>query len=240
MIKIYATIILFFLSLSFGMAQDLELANNYYTQGEYDKANEIYKKLSHNKSMAIQIHDNYLGCLYKIKDYDSAEKFLKTQIKNNENNIEYKAQIAQLFEISGQTAKANAEYQKVINIGAQYENLMFELHNFFYKTDQIDKVIKLIETARISQKSPNKYQSFLARAYLYNGQKDKMMDELLNYGVQEPLNINYVQMNVQDNIKTEEETAMFETKVYDRIQADPNQSFYNELLVWYFTQKSDF
>ena len=47
-------------------SQELDLANGYFKQGEYDKAAEIYKKLSANKDQARLIHNEYLITLIKL------------------------------------------------------------------------------------------------------------------------------------------------------------------------------
>jgi len=68
-------------------AQEMDMANTYYKQGEYDKAAEIYRKLSNNKDQARLIHNEYLATMIKLKDIASAEKFLKTQIKSKVSKL---------------------------------------------------------------------------------------------------------------------------------------------------------
>jgi thioredoxin-like negative regulator of GroEL len=103
-------IIFIWLALCFSVAaQEMDMANTYYKQGEYDKAAEIYRKLSNNKDQARLIHNEYLATMIKLKDIASAEKFLKTQIRNNSNLFSYRADLAQLYEISGRVELANQE-----------------------------------------------------------------------------------------------------------------------------------
>jgi tetratricopeptide (TPR) repeat protein len=220
-------------------AQEMELANTYYKQGEYDKAAEIYKKLSNNKDQARLIHNDYLATMIKLKDIPSAEKFLKTQIKNNSNLLSYRADLAQLFEISGRTDLANQEYDKLIEEASKTDAYVYELQNFFYKANKIDFAVRLLLTARTKSKDPFKFDTQLARAYLYLDQKDKMLEEVLGFG-QRSKNYSYVQATIQDNIKSNKEIEMLEKMLYAKIQAEPNETFNIEILIWHFTQKADY
>lgn len=220
-------------------AQEMELANTYYKQGEYDKAAEIYKKLSNNKDQARLIHNDYLATMIKLKDIPSAEKFIKTQIKNNSNLLSYRADLAQLYEISARAELANIEYDKLIEEASKTDAYVYELQNFFYKANKIDFAVRLLLTARTKSKDPYKFDTQLARAYLYLDQKDKMLEEVLGFG-QRSKNYSYVQATIQDNIKSDKEIDMLEKMLYAKIQAEPNETFNIEILIWHFTQKADY
>jgi tetratricopeptide (TPR) repeat protein len=232
------TIFLFSI-LTFAKAQDLELANAYYKQGEYDKAVEIFKKLSTNKTQALQIHNFYLNALYKLKDYEQAEKFLKNQIKNFDNVISFKADYVQLLEITNNPELAFKEYEKLIEAALKSDNYTNELQNYFYKANKIDKAVDLLIKSREKSKDPNKHDTQLARAYLYLGKKQKMLEEVFKYGLRSK-NYNYVQATIQDNIREEEEIETLERMLYAAIQENSNETFFNEILVWHFIQKADY
>ena len=220
-------------------AQEMDMANTYYKQGEYDKAAEIYRKLSNNKDQARLIHNEYLATMIKLKDITSAEKFLKTQIRNNSNSFSYRADLAQLYEISGKVELANQEYDKIIEEASKTDAFVYELQYFFYKANKIDFAVRLLLTARIKSKDQFKFDTQLAQAYLYLDQKDKMLEEVLGFG-QRSFNYSYVQSTIQDNIKSDKEIDMLEKMLYARIQAEPNEIFNIEILIWHFTQKADY
>lgn len=220
-------------------SQELDLATSYFRQGEYDKAAELYKKLSVNKDQSRIIHNDYLATMIKLKDFASAEKFLRNQIKNNTNQISYRADLAQLFEISGRSEVANQEYEKLIEEAAKTDAYVYELQNFFYKANKIDLAVKLLLNARSKGKDPFKFDTQLARAYLYLDQKDKMLEEVLGFG-QRSKNYSYVHGTIQDNIKSDKEIDMLEKMLYAKIQAQPNETFNIEILIWHFTQKADY
>jgi tetratricopeptide (TPR) repeat protein len=237
-VQILTAIYILFLAVG-AFGQELDLADAYFKQGEYEKAAEYYKKLSGNKDQARLIHDNYLSTLYKLKDYDAADKYVKALIKNNPNGIVYKADLIQIIDMSGKTAEAEQEYNKLIEESAKIDAYVYELQNFFYKANKIDLAIKLLLTSREKSNNPTKFDTQLARWYLFVGRKDKMLEEVFGYG-QRSKNFSYVQATIQDNIREEAEIEMLEAMLYAKIQENPNETFFNEILIWHFTQKQDF
>ena len=201
---IFKTIII--LAIGFGsvFAQDTEVASLYFKQGEYEKAAEVYKKIVSNKDQARIVHSNYLTTLTRLKDYDTAEKFLKSQIKYNENNIVYRAESINITELRGKPEQASKDLEELIEMASKNDGWVYELQNYFYKANKLDLAVKLLLKGRERSKDPNKFDTQLARAYLYLDLKDKMLEEVLNFGVRAK-NFDYVQGTVQDNIKTEKE-----------------------------------
>jgi tetratricopeptide (TPR) repeat protein len=236
--QILLTIILILGSI-YVFSQDLDLANAYYKQGEFDKAAELYKKLSNNKDIARQIYPNYLNTLYKLKDFNTAEKFIKNQIKYNDNVIVYKADYAQMLEFSGKPELAAKEFDNLIDYASKIDAYVYEMQNYFFKNNKLDMAVKLLLESRVKSKDPIKHDTQLARVYLYLDQKNKMLEEVLGYG-QRSRNFNYVQATIQDNIKEEDEIEMLEKMLYSLIQQYPNETFYTEILIWHFIQKSDY
>ncbi len=57
-------------------AQDAKLAQQYYQNGEFEKASVIYEKLF-DKSNSDFFFDRYVECLLAMEDFDSCEKVIK-------------------------------------------------------------------------------------------------------------------------------------------------------------------
>lgn len=220
-------------------AQDLELANEYFKQGEYEKAKEIYVKLSKDKNTVKLVHTNYLQTLYKLKNWDEAEKFLKRQIKANDNLIIYKADYALLLEMTGKVDESQKEFNTVIDLAAKSDGTLYEMQDFLYRNSKTEQVIQLLKKGREIAKDDNKYAIFFARAYLYNGQKEPMIDEMLKYGLTEG-NTDYVKATFQDNLKTDAEIDMLEKVLYSKVQKFPNEQYYADILIWHLIQQKEF
>lgn len=232
-------IFILLLGFHFCNGQELELAYTYYRQGEYDKAADIYKKLSEDKKYASLIHVDYVAVLFKLRDYTTAEKFIKAQISRYGNTVSYRADLAEVYDNSGRKDLAIREFDKLIDEVAGSEMKVLELMNFFYRNQRLEHLVKLILKDREVTKNPYKLDTWLARTYNLLNMKDKMIEEVLGYGRRNG-NPDYVKATIQDAFVSEEEIKFIETLLFAKIQNEPNETFYSEILIWWFAQKGDF
>ncbi|MFB0947816.1 MAG: tetratricopeptide (TPR) repeat protein [Spirosomataceae bacterium] len=230
-----------FLSLSINAySQDLDLARAYFEKGEFEKSYELFKGLSKDGSSANNIHKEYLSTMYRLKKYDEAEKFLKKQIKNNNQQIAYKADYIELLKLENEEPEKIAKLQnELIEEAMEIDVNVYALQDYYYKINDYIFLIKLLEEARKQDKTQTKFAIQLARAYLYNGEKDKMLEEVLNYGLVNQ-NASYVKATIQDSFKEEDEFEKLEEVLYRKIQENPNIVYYNDILIWHFVQRKNF
>jgi tetratricopeptide (TPR) repeat protein len=232
-------LIIIFLSGQFAFGQSIELASEYFKQGEFHKAVELYEKLSKIKENSLGIHKDYLECLIRLKYYDVADKFLKEEMKNFPDIIEYDADYAYLLEIQDKTIESELAYKILIEKASDKDIYVYQLQNFFYKINKMELLIELLLKSRERSKTKDKNNILLARAYLFAGRKQEMLEEVFSYGISNE-NSNYVERTIQDNIKDEKEIEMLERLLYSKIQQNPELTYYNEILIWHFVQQKEF
>lgn len=223
----------------FAQNVNIELANEYFKNGEYQKSAEMYKSISRQKGQSRLIHTNYFNALIKLKEYEEAEDFVKKQIRQYDNIITYKADYAYILELAGKEKEAKESYKELIEEAAKQDTYVYQLQNFFYQTNKINLLIDLFLLSREKSKDPDKHDIHLARAYLYAGKLQEMLDELLNYGVKNQRGT-YVQKTIEDNIKEDDELQLLQRTLIKRIQSDPNEPYYTNLLIWHYVQQKEF
>ena len=62
-------------------SNEVQLANEYYGQGEYEKAKLLYENLADDFNNIPLIHNNYFFLLLETADYNTAAKYLKKLLK---------------------------------------------------------------------------------------------------------------------------------------------------------------
>ncbi len=236
---IHKIVLILLLGFGFCHGQELELAYTYYRQGEYDKAADIYKKLSEDKKYATLIHNDYVAVLFKLRDYSTAEKFIKNQISRYGNTVSYRADLAEVYDNSGRKDLSTKEFEKLIEEVAGSDMKVMELMNFFYRNQKLELLVNLILKDREVSKNPYKLDTWLARTYHLLNMKDKMIEEVLGFGRRNG-SPDYVKSTIQDAFVTEEEIKFIESLLFSKIQNEPNETFYSEILIWWFAQKGDF
>ena len=216
-----------------------EMAEEYFKNGDCAKALTYYNNLL-KTSFEKSSLKNYTSCIIKTKDWSAAEQFYKKQIKADAANASwYYLYWGMLLEAQGKPQEAaKKNEQAVVSSGAKVE-LKRDLAEEFRNISQPEWAKNILLEARESIKRNDIFQLELASVYRDLNQPEKMIDELLSYGMRYQ-NTEVVQNMLQDFTKDEKEQALLEKVLYDKIQKFPNEGFYNELLIWYQIQKKDF
>ncbi|MBR9998068.1 MAG: tetratricopeptide repeat protein [Cyclobacteriaceae bacterium] len=225
------------------MAQDLSdinLANEYYTMGELEKAKEIYEKLSKNSRNIALIHKNYFEILLSTNDFKSAEKYIDKNIRDFPDNVFYVVDKGIIYGRQGELKKENEYYDKLINeIGGDERKLRLTAQ-YFIRNQKLEYAVQSYEAGRLVQKDPYLYAVELATVYRLLNEKDKMVREYLNFVNRSPNNLPYVKNVLQNFLTEEEDLGSFENMMYDLIQKEPENEVYAELIIWVNIQQRNF
>ena len=81
-----------FLTFNFSFGQiteiDLQLAQKYFIDQDYEKAHLYYEKIAKEPQYSSKIYKNYKSTLLEIGRFKEAEKLCKTQIKSFPNKVD--------------------------------------------------------------------------------------------------------------------------------------------------------
>lgn len=94
-------------------SNDNQLALFYYSQGEYEKAADMYLSLF-QKTHAQNHFDYLIDCYNELKWYDKAEKITNEQIRHNSKSLYYPIKLAAIYTKVGKTSEANEIFDKTI------------------------------------------------------------------------------------------------------------------------------
>jgi tetratricopeptide (TPR) repeat protein len=224
----------------------IALANEYYAQGELEKAKKEYKKLVKNNLNIPAIHENYLKLLLTDQDYDEAERYLKDVIKNNPENFFYELDLGMLYKSQKEEVKAERIFNSAIQTQAKEAgekgrtNGIRLLANAFFEKNLRVKALETYNEGRKAMKRPDMFSLELANAYRMMNKKQKMIGEYLIFSKSQPQNVNYVKNSFQSVLTEPEDLDTLETILYDYIQTEAGNPIFNDLLIWTHLQQKDF
>lgn len=233
-----------FLGLLFGTytlrAQtDEQMADEYFKKEDCEKAVGYYQKIL-KKTFDKRSLKNYTICLIKIKDWGEADKFFRKQVRSEELDAAwYYLNWGLLTEAQGKPEEAEKKYAEAIEAFGPRADLYRDLAEEFREMRKAEWAQRTLQRARELAKNENLYRLEMASVYREMNEPEAMIAELLSYGILFR-NTEIVQNMLQDFIKAEKEQALLEKVLYEKIQKNPNEAFYNELLVWYQVQRKDF
>ncbi len=219
---------------------DIQLANEYYGQGQYDKAQKLYEELAKNYTNIPLIHNNYFFLLLEKADYAKSEKYLKKLIKRFPKNWYYRLDLGLLmFNRDGET-RADSYFRDVID-QIKFENYLVSITADYFVNKQLTQYAILTFTeGRKSLNNPYLFSLEMANIYRIMNEKDKMVEEYLNYVIQNPSNLNAVKNTLQNLLSKPDELASLELLLFDKIQQYPESEIFGELLIWVNLQQKNF
>jgi len=217
---------------------ETSLADEYYKADEFEKAAIEYGKLLKTNVTWLRLN-RYVSSLTKTGKRDEAVKFLKKQVRADETNKPYyELMLGQVARLQGDTTQSNTQYTAAIQSAKSATGKLEKVAEAFNEVGETKWAIQTYETARDVSKDQTAYSSDLMSLYRSTGQTEKAIDEILKTGKQ-PERRESVLAALQGFINTKEE-PLVEKSLYTKVQQEPNEPAYNELLIWYFVQKQKF
>ncbi len=225
---------------------EVSLANQYYRMGEFEKARTEYKKLARNKRNISRIHENYFKLLLTVEDYDEAEKYLKSVLKQMPDNFIYEVDNGVLFQAKNDVKKANTIFENLIKKVARVakennrSNDVRVLAQTFFEKNLREYALQAYQEGRKVLGRPQLFSLELANAYRLMNQKQMMVKEYLTFSKYQPQNINYVKNSFQRILNEPADLDTLEILLYEQIQQDGGNPVYNDILVWTHLQQKNF
>jgi tetratricopeptide (TPR) repeat protein len=214
------------------------LADEYYKAGEFDKAANEYSKLLKSDVTWLKL-SRYIHSLQKTNKTEDAVKYLRKQQRSDEpNRAYYELLTGQLAAQQGDTTLANTQFTAALQSSKSTVSKLEKIAAAFNEAGESRWAIRALETAREVSKEPTAYSEDLMALYKSTGQTEKAIDEIILTSKQ-PDKKETVLAALQGFINTKEE-PLVEKALYAKIQQEPNELAYNELLIWYFVQKQKF
>ncbi|RLD41515.1 MAG: hypothetical protein DRI86_13205 [Bacteroidetes bacterium] len=220
---------------------DEKLALQFYQNKDYDKAAELYKKVYQKKPTSIY-YNYYLNCLFELKDYDEAKKFVHSVAKKNSESTKYKVEEAFVLQKSGKVDKANKVYEKIIKKSNKTRDVVTELSDAFMVRGMNNYALKTMLRAKNSIKDPPLNME-IADLYFKMGDYNSMINEYLEYALIDDKYIAEVKSKLQIIItdpSQDEISEALKTELLKGTQKHPNETLYSEFLYWYSIQKKEF
>lgn len=224
----------------------VSIANEYFFQGDYEKAKKEYEKLLRNKRNIPLVHDNYVKLLMREKKFGSAEKHIKKAIKNFPNNFTYDIDLGLVYSALGNESQATNTYhaliEKISDEAATEgnSNKIRILAQTFYEKNLRSYTLLAYQKGREKLVQPDIYALELANVYRILNKKQLMITEYLTFAKSQPKNINYIKTSFQRLLIEPEDLDTLEITLYDFIQNEAGNPIFNDLLIWTHLQQKNF
>ena len=233
--------ILFFLSLTGINAQNNLLAENYFEQGEYEKALTLYTQL-YKKNKYFNYFKAIVASHQQLEEYKEAEKLLKGRL-NIKIIPQLYVELGYNYSLQENDSLATINYNKAILFVKESEKFNYgrSIGESFERYSLLDKAIETYLTAMdVFPDTDYSYQ--LARLYGEQGNLEKMFDSYLVLIKKKRSYQGVAQQNFSLYISEDpaEEANILLRKVLLQKLQKQSDVLYNELLSWLFIQQKEY
>lgn len=242
--KLFLLFFLFFSLLGFAQRDPQEkLAIQYYQNGEYEKAKEIFKPI-YEKNNSSYIYVYYYQVLVEMQDYKELEKVAKNQHKKFPKVQRYIVDLAYVYEVSGNTAKAVKEYEDAIKNVPNIENSYKELYNAFLYKAKRDYAMETLLRGRKQLNNPKLFSKELTNLYLQLKLYDNVIEEAITLLADDDAKyMATAEQNLQNLLMDDEDGQRYlkiKSKLQETMQKHPNNQSYVSLLYWIYQLNKDY
>ena len=235
-------ILLFIVKFSFSQNNDSYSAYSYFQSGEYEKAVDIYKKISRGSNFHVY-YNPYFQSLLKIQDYKIAKTLVNRMVRKYPYQLTY---LVDLYIVENKLDKKESEqiihriYDKLLNHG----NQVVSIANSFIRYQKYEEAL----LCYLKLREINYNQSFylqVAQLYQYMDDDEKMIEEYMMSLKDDPkrknLIITFLQRYLDNSgIYNENNYQIVKESLLRNSAQEKDSYIFSELLIWYFLQVNNF
>ncbi len=221
---------------------DEQLAGQYFREQDYEKAQEIYKKL-YNSSKQYYHFQQYIECCLRLSQYKEAEHELKGFVKANPSHSKSFVDLIYVYTLEEKNDKAQKQFNEILNTLPENASVIRNLGSQFLSR-------QLYEMAAAVYEKGNK---ILAGKESFNMDLAYLFHSMANY--QEAFRYYFIELEANpgqyNNIKNRLQNLLFydvnksitdelRIALLKRTQEKPDNIELAQLLTWLAIQEGDY
>ena len=239
-------VLFFFLFLSattFGQTEtDIQLAQYYYTNGDFEKATIYYEKIYANDPSKV-IFTRYYECLMEIKDVKTAEKILKKQVALNKGDLDLRVTFAQFYEEIDELTKSRKIFEEILEEVNSNPGLTIQIYQAFVARGKFELAKACLDKGKkLAPSYPFNFQ--YADYYSLMGNKPEMMREYIEYLELQPNMKESIQIAINSRVNLSQSDSPDFIALKELLIAKTQKAnaplIYSEMLIWLFIQNQNF
>ena len=228
-------------SIVFAQSSQVQLANEYYQQGELEKSKSLYDELAKKSNNIAAINSNYLQVLRELGEPREIAKYFSSILKWFPGNLSYEIdELSYYFELPD----IRRRDQIFSELKKKYAQSRFQLSLMgqqLASKRMYDQSVEMYLMARhLGSQSMSAYALELARVYGLVDDKEKMVGEYLTFANESRQNTGYIKNIFQNLLKKEDDLSFLERSLIQRMQNEPENKTYPDLMIWLELQRQNY
>ena len=221
---------------------DDQLASQYFREQEYDKARDLYEKI-YQKTNQTGYFQQYIDCLIHLKEYDKAERELKSFAKKNPSYSKAVVDLIYVYTLQGKSDKAKKQYNELVKDLPDHAPTIRNLSYGFQSRGLNDMALAVLEKGNTLFNGNETF--YLDQAYIHQSSA--------NY--QEAFKLYFLELEAHpsqyNNIRNRLQTMLYydvnhsisddlRMALMKQTQEKPDNLEFAQLLAWFALQQEDY
>lgn len=225
--------------LLFAQTNDEQLAAQYFSEGDYEKAVSLYKKIYKEKSSSVYIYENYLQCLLALKDEKEAVSLVKKQIRKERSSLNYKVDLGYVYQSLDQEERSEEYFNELIQDYENDQRGISQLAQAFLRRRYTDKAISCFERG-VQKHGYQYYWSSLINLYRASGDYKNTTDLGLKVLYNDKRMITNIRYQFIQLLEEEKAASYMQKETLRYAQENPDKSVFDELLMDIYLQQKKY
>lgn len=217
------------------------LAENYFSEGEFEKATQLYKALYEKNPQNTTYLKRLISCYQETTEFKKAESLLKNQLENNPQQTYLFVEIGYNYDKQQQKELAINYYNMAINSIEQNPVLGSYIGNLFKENALLDYAILAYE--KTMKLKPNSNYNFqIAQIYGEQGEFEKMFQSYIDLLETNDGYLTTVQRFTSKYIDDDAQSNnnnLFKKIIIKKSVGNP-KDVWNQLLSWLYVQEKSY
>lgn len=213
------------------------LAKNYFQQGEYEKALNLFSKLL-EKTARNDYFNFTVKCYQELERYTEAEELILTKVNRRNPAAQYYVELGHNFALQDKDSLAGVNYQKAIDAIDTQPIYAYGVGKAFSNYSLLDQAATVYERA-MALDPERDFNGQLAAIYGEQGKLELMFEKYIEIIRSNETYRPNAQRNFRNYITEDPENEgnkMLRKVLLKQLQQNPD-ILYNEMLSWLFVQQ---
>lgn len=221
---------------------DEQLAAYYYDHGEFAQAAQIYETLYKRGSNKYH-YQRLLASYMELGQYKEAMRLVERRQKNNPKDLYLLVDEGMVYQRQRQEKKATKCFDRAIEQITSNQQPVSELAQAFLNIGRLDYAAQTYKTARAKTRNAVLYFNELVGVYQRMGNYEAMTSEYFDLLDHQPGMMRSVQVSMQQALAQAPDERLSDgvkAALVSRVQQNPENRTYLEMMIWYALQQHDF
>ena len=225
----------------FTHAQNVELADKYFREANFEKAVSLYRDLYEKTPYNSTYYKRLLESLVELEKYDEAVEVVHKKMGLHKKNPVMLVDLGMIYSKKSDTLQARKYFDQALASITENPRYGFMIAQRFYNYHLLKDALQAYQTLVAAGKGRN-YGYQISAIYGELGDTEKMFESYLDIAQESPGSLKRVQLYLNRFITRnpdEENNTLLRKALLRRLRAEPSD-VWNRMLAWLYVQEHEY